>query len=79
MATAWPCTENLNILAIRAPWPAVGRVPLIARCGAATVARGGQWIAFFVKFNRRVGRVVIRAELARVAPHTIGTGRKTIK
>lgn len=73
MATVWPCTENLNILALWAARPAVATVPLIARCGAPTIARRGQWIAFNVKFNRRVRCVVISAQFAIVAPHAIGT------
>ena len=68
MATAWPCTDNLNVLTIRAARPAIGGVPLVARYGAATITRRGQWIPFFVEFNRRVGRVVIGPQLARVAP-----------
>ena len=68
-----------NILTIGAARPPVGRVPQVARHGAPTITRRGQWIAFFVKFDRRVGRVIVRAELARVAPHAIGTARETIK
>lgn len=51
MATIWPCTENLDILTIRAARPAVGRVPLIARHCTSTIARSGQRIPFFIKFN----------------------------
>ena len=72
-------SRALNILTVGAARPAVGRVPLFAWRGAPTCARRGQWIPFFVEFDRRVARVVIRAKLARVAPHAICATRKAIK
>ncbi len=68
----------LDILALWAARPPVAVIPQRARRGASTIARRGQWIPFRVKFNRRVRRVIVRAELARVAPHAIGTTWKTI-
>ena len=68
-----------DIFTVGAPGPAVAIVPIGARYGAPTIARGGQWIAFFVKFDRFIGRVVIGAELALFAPHAIGATRETIK
>ncbi len=71
-------SRALNILTVGAARPAVATVPLFAWRGAPTCACGRQWIPFFVKFDRRVARVVIRAKLARVAPHAISTTRETI-
>ena len=79
MATIWPCTENLDILTVWAARPAVAVIPQVARYGAPTITRRGQWIAFCVEFNRRVGRVIVRAKLARVTPHAISATRETIK
>ena len=64
---------------MRAARPPFRRVPLLTGNRAPTWAGGGQWVPFFVKLNRRVGGVVIRAPLACLAPHPISAAGEAIK